>query len=108
MRTILAGRAKTSSPTGAELARLINPKQTAVIRWAPCVGCCFFDNLLATTLVGAAIAGFVASTVAQDWTRFRGPNGTGHSQVKTIPTKITEANILWKNELPRTGHSSPV
>jgi outer membrane protein assembly factor BamB len=45
---------------------------------------------------------------AQEWTRFRGPNGTGISHAKTIPTKITDADINWKIELPGTGHSSPV
>src|SRR4029453_15138057 len=46
--------------------------------------------------------------MAQEWTRFRGPNGTGISQAKTIPTKWTEKDINWKVELPGTGHSSPV
>jgi outer membrane protein assembly factor BamB len=46
--------------------------------------------------------------VAQEWTRFRGPNGTGISHAKTIPTKITDADINWKIELPGSGHSSPV
>jgi len=45
---------------------------------------------------------------AQEWTRFRGPNGTGISHAKSIPTKITDADIKWKIELPGTGHSSPV
>jgi outer membrane protein assembly factor BamB len=45
---------------------------------------------------------------AQEWSRFRGPNGTGIGHAKTIPTKITDADIDWKIELPGTGHSSPV
>jgi len=45
---------------------------------------------------------------AQEWSRFRGPNGTGISHAKTIPTKITDADIHWKLELPGIGHSSPV
>lgn len=45
---------------------------------------------------------------AQEWTRFRGPNGTGISHAKTIPTKISDADINWKVELPGSGHSSPV
>ena len=44
----------------------------------------------------------------QEWTRFRGPNGTGISHAKTIPTKITDKDINWKIELPGSGHSSPV
>lgn len=45
---------------------------------------------------------------AQEWTRFRGPNGQGISEAKTIPVKWTEADYLWKIALPGTGHSSPV
>ena len=44
----------------------------------------------------------------QEWTRFRGPNGTGISHAKTIPTKITDADLNWKIQLPGSGHSSPV
>jgi len=44
----------------------------------------------------------------QEWTRFRGPNGTGVSRAKTIPTKISDADINWKVELPGSGHASPV
>src|SRR5437899_2257804 len=45
---------------------------------------------------------------AQEWTRFRGPNGSGVSPAKTIPTEITESNINWKIDLPGSGHSSAV
>jgi outer membrane protein assembly factor BamB len=45
---------------------------------------------------------------AQEWTRFRGPNGTGISHAKTIPAKINETDINWKMKLPGSGHSSPV
>ena len=59
--------------------------------------------LLALALLSQTPAAF-----AQEWTRFRGPNGTGISHAKTIPTKITDAEINWKTELPGVGHSSPV
>jgi len=45
---------------------------------------------------------------AQEWTRFRGPDGTGIGQGETIPVSITEAQYLWKVKLPGPGHSSPV
>ncbi len=48
------------------------------------------------------------STFGQEWTRFRGPNGTGISQATTIPAKFTDADLNWKIELPGSGHSSPV
>jgi len=44
----------------------------------------------------------------QEWTRFRGPNGQGISDAKTIPVKWTEEDYNWKVRLPGGGHSSPV
>lgn len=46
--------------------------------------------------------------LAQEWTRFRGPNGTGVSDVKTVPVSWTEKDVRFKVELPAEGHSSPV
>jgi outer membrane protein assembly factor BamB len=45
---------------------------------------------------------------AQEWTRFRGPNGTGISDATTIPATWTDADYKWNIDLPGTGHSSPV
>ena len=45
---------------------------------------------------------------AQEWTRFRGPNGTGVSDARTVPSRWTEADFNWKTALPGTGHCSPV
>ena len=45
---------------------------------------------------------------AQEWTRFRGPNGTGESEATTIPAQWTDRDYNWKVELPGSGHSSPV
>lgn len=45
---------------------------------------------------------------AQEWTRFRGPNGTGVSAAKTIPSGWAKEDINWKIALPGAGHSSPV
>lgn len=44
-----------------------------------------------------------------DWTRFRGPNGSGVSDEKGVPTtwSATE-NVVWKTELPGAGASSPI
>src|SRR3954464_5040614 len=62
--------------------------------------------LLSLALLALAASAMHAS--AQEWTRFRGPNGSGISQAKTIPSKITDSDLNWKMELPGTGHSSPV
>lgn len=59
-------------------------------------------------LAALILAGFATASPAQEWTRFRGPNGAGLSQTKTIPANLTEADINWKVELPGVGHSSPV
>jgi outer membrane protein assembly factor BamB len=45
---------------------------------------------------------------AQEWPRFRGPNGSGVSAAKTVPVAFTEKDYNWRVELPGSGHSSPV
>ena len=59
----------------------------------------------------AAVALVVSSVSAADegeWSRFRGPNGTGISRGTTVPVTWTDADYNWKIKLPGTGHSSPV
>ena len=48
------------------------------------------------------------SAQGQEWTRFRGPNGQGISDARTIPVKWTEKDYNWKVKLPAGGHGSPV
>lgn len=45
---------------------------------------------------------------AEDWTRFRGPNGGGISESKIPVSWTPEANVAWKGELPGPGVSSPI
>ena len=45
--------------------------------------------------------------LADDWARFRGPNGTGIAETP-FDHPIDEGNFLWKVELPGAGHSCPV
>ncbi len=45
---------------------------------------------------------------AQEWTRFRGPNGTGVGKPLSLPETLTEKDYRWKITLPGFGHSSPV
>jgi outer membrane protein assembly factor BamB len=48
------------------------------------------------------------SAAAQEWTRFRGPNGTGVSGAADLPVEFgPEKGVVWKTPLP-PGHSSPV
>ncbi len=51
---------------------------------------------------------FTPQACAQEWTRFRGPNGTGQSEESTIPAVWSEDETLWKSKLPGSGNSSPV
>lgn len=46
--------------------------------------------------------------VAQEWSRFRGKNGTGVSDATTVPTTWQEKDLNWKTKLPGVGHSSPI
>lgn len=46
--------------------------------------------------------------LAEDWPRFRGPNGSGLSQLSRIPAEFgPENNLSWK-VIVGPGHSSPV
>ncbi len=45
---------------------------------------------------------------AKEWPRFRGPNGSGISLAKGIPSKFTVADAKWRVALKGEGHSSPV
>ncbi|MHC4742188.1 MAG: outer membrane protein assembly factor BamB family protein [Planctomycetota bacterium] len=45
---------------------------------------------------------------AENWPRFRGPNGQGISHEENIPVKWTQGEYNWKVTLPGTGYSSPV
>ncbi|MFO0817603.1 MAG: PQQ-binding-like beta-propeller repeat protein [Pirellulales bacterium] len=47
------------------------------------------------------------SVHGQEWNRFRGPNGSGESESKTVPGSWTDADLNWKVTLPGVGHSSP-
>ncbi len=50
----------------------------------------------------------VSVASAGQWPRFRGPNGQGISDAKTIPVKWTQSDYDWRIALPGDGHSSPV
>ena len=47
-------------------------------------------------------------TIAQEWTRFRGPDGQGIGKADALPEKFTDANVLWRVPTGGKGHSSPV
>jgi outer membrane protein assembly factor BamB len=54
-------------------------------------------------------AGLVGLTGADNWDRFRGPNGTGTTDDKNIPLTFSpKDNVIWKVTLPGVGNSSPI
>lgn len=61
---------------------------------------------------GAGLAGLIALLnpvlPAQEWTRFRGPNGTGISTSQRIPIAWTEQDFVWRVPIPGESHSQPV
>ena len=72
-----------------------------------------FDHLKKILLLIAVFI-FVSPAAAQrtgkqaEWNMFRGPNGSGFTEVINLPVEFgPEKNVLWKMPFP-TGHSSPV
>ncbi len=64
---------------------------------------------LITVIAVLLVAGIACfADAADNWPRFRGPNGAGISDARTIPTKWGDGDYLWKVALPGTGVSSPV
>lgn len=61
-------------------------------------------SILGIVLTTAALG----SGPADEWSRFRGPNGSGVAEVSGLPTEFGPArNVIWKTDLPR-GYSSPI
>jgi outer membrane protein assembly factor BamB len=63
-------------------------------------------NFLPLALISLAIS-TAPSFGETDWSRFRGPNGSGLATTTDLPTSATAENTLWKVELG-VGRSSPV
>lgn len=63
-------------------------------------------TLLSSLLLTAAISADQA--VAQDWPRFRGPDGQGQAAALRIASEWDDDDYLWDLKLPGIGHSSPV
>ena len=58
--------------------------------------------LLAVTLAAAA------ADPSGEWSRFRGPNGSGVAETSGLPVEFGPTrNLIWKTDLPQ-GYSSPI
>ncbi|MEE2826944.1 MAG: serine/threonine protein kinase, partial [Planctomycetota bacterium] len=50
-----------------------------------------------------------ARSMAQQWTEFRGPGGSGIASATNLPSRWSEGqNVRWKKAVPGRGWSSPV
>jgi outer membrane protein assembly factor BamB len=59
----------------------------------------------------SALCGLLACAAANadNWPRFRGPNGTGVSADKDVPVQWSATEgVLWKTPIPGHGNSSPI
>ena len=60
-------------------------------------------------LCGALTLTTLSAANAENWVRFRGPNGQGISSEKDLPvTWSAEQNVVWKTSIPGKGWSSPI
>jgi outer membrane protein assembly factor BamB len=67
-----------------------------------------FIALLALANPSGVIPKSLTESVPEDWSQFRGPNGSGVSATTGLPVEFgPKKNVVWKTDLP-PGHSSPV
>ncbi|MCS7047412.1 MAG: PQQ-binding-like beta-propeller repeat protein [Gemmataceae bacterium] len=51
----------------------------------------------------------VAPVAAENWPRFRGPNGTGLATGQNLPIEFDAVRgVIWKTKIPGNGNSGPV
>jgi len=61
------------------------------------------------TLAAALVLTLAVSVPAADWAQFKGPNASGVSPEKNLPTEWgKDKGVAWKAKLPARGVSSPV
>ena len=60
-------------------------------------------------LAAIALAATATAATAGDWLQFRGPNGTGVSTEKNLPSEWSaDKNVAWKAKVPGVAWSSPI
>ena len=67
---------------------------------------------LAALCIGVLVGTIgVTASAGREWSRFRGPSGSGVNDSHSLPTSwdgVKGDGVVWKTALPGTGHSSPV
>jgi outer membrane protein assembly factor BamB len=77
-----------------------------------CISCLVYREIIVLLRV-SLLSGFAAialsgTSMGGDWSRFRGPNGSGVAD-SGAPIKFGESeNLKWKSDLPGRGCSSPI
>lgn len=80
----------------------LQPRRTSTI-----VAVLFIASLALINLASVELKP-VTAAAGEDWSQFRGPNGSGVSATTGLPTEFgPKKNVIWKTDLP-PGHSSPV
>ncbi len=64
---------------------------------------------LALIIGVASVMSFVGAAAAGNWPQWRGPDGSGISTEKNLPSEWSPTkNIKWKTPIEGRGHSSPI
>lgn len=58
--------------------------------------------------IGTLLLLLTGISLAGNWDRFRGPNGTGDGGSAALPDSFTKDHLVWKVAIPGVGHGSPV
>jgi outer membrane protein assembly factor BamB len=61
----------------------------------------------ATLLLAPLCLITLTASAKSDWSRFRGPNGSGLAETTGMPAEVSDNTTVWKTELGR-GYSSPI
>src|SRR5258708_573439 len=87
----------------------MTPTCLAVFASGPIPRTSLMARMTRTLLLVVALGGLTGTALADNWDRFRGPNGTGAANDKDIPVTFgAKENVLWKIAVPGLGNSSPV
>jgi outer membrane protein assembly factor BamB len=62
----------------------------------------------ASLLLCAGLFSGLLARAGEEWSRFRGPDGSGLAEAPDLPVKWSATDFDWQVKLPGAGHSSPV
>ena len=59
-----------------------------------------------TLMIVALLASASFAVAEEQWPRFRGPDGSGHTDPTNLPVRWSADDVAWRTELDGAGHSS--